>query len=177
MPPVWWAALGFLDDLQRGATNLSSSINQSVHGSQQRWQADAYFYDLGVLLYQERRRSEDITAEIERVMAGLQEHESSDSVMSFALRTSRGPTAAPSRRHPAAATRSAVPPPPPPGSVRRRPRGPCRLPRVRCRRLPGVVPPPPVRARPAVRSRPSRTTGRPGAAAPGPCPKPRPGPF
>jgi hypothetical protein len=102
--------MGFLDDLQRGADNLATSINQGVNSSQQRWQADALFYDLGVLLYQERtgRGSPHITSEIERVMGGLQAREQSGQPMSFALRTSLAPPPPP----PGAA---ATPPPPPPG--------------------------------------------------------------
>jgi len=130
--------MGFLDDLSKGANDLAHSINNSVNTSQQRWQADAYFYDLGVLVYQERtgRGSDHITAEIQRVMAGLQSHEQSGTAMNFALRTSAAPPPPASGATPPPPPGGAVPPPPPPGAVPPPPPGAVPPP-------PGAVPPPP----------------------------------
>jgi hypothetical protein len=167
MGAVIVAIMGFLDDLQKGADNLATSINKGVSGSQQRWQADAYFYDLGVLLYQERtgRGSPHITSEIERVVAGLQSHEQSGSPMNFALRTSSAPP--PPGATPPPPPGGAVPPPPPPGAVPPPPPGAIPPPPG------GAIPPPPPGAVPA----PPPGAVPPPPSAPTPPPPPPPASF
>src|SRR5689334_12145796 len=113
------SVMGFLDDLQRGADNLATSINKGVSGTQHRWQTDSLLADLGVLHYQQAtgRGNPFVTSEIERVTQALQEQEQSGTVISFALRTSASPPPPGAGATPPPPPGGAVPPPPPPGAV------------------------------------------------------------
>jgi hypothetical protein len=157
--------MGFLDDLQRGADNLSTSINKGISGTQQRWAADSLLYDLGVLKYQEAtgRGNPFITSEIERVTKAIQEQEQSGTPISFALRTSASP--------PPPGAAGATPPPPPPGAVPPPPPAGSVPPPP-----PGAVPPPPPGAVPPPPPGPVPPPP-PGAVPPSPSPPPPPGSF
>ena len=116
--------MGFLDNLKQGADKVASSVNQAVGGQKGPGQApavpsDAYFHDLGVLVYQERtgRASDQTASEMERVLAGLQANEQSGQPLSFYLTTAPPPAPAPGPG-------GAVAPPPGPGGAVAPPPGP-----------------------------------------------------
>jgi hypothetical protein len=101
--------MGFLDDIKKGASDLASSVNKGVSGTQAKWAADHLLHDLGVLTYQELTGRADAAtaAEKERVLAALQEAEGAGQPVSFALKTSAAPAPPP----------GGAPPPPPPGGA------------------------------------------------------------
>ncbi|MEJ5256480.1 MAG: hypothetical protein WHS89_14135, partial [Acidimicrobiales bacterium] len=98
--------MGFLDDLKRGADSLSSKINQSLSGGSgpSASQVEPLLRDLGVLTFldQTGRLSEAQQADVQRVLAALQNLEAQGVRLDLALRTAPPPPP------------GAVPPPPPP---------------------------------------------------------------
>jgi len=165
--------MGFLDDLKKGADNIAGSINKSVSGAQTPTgqpgggppvtPSDSYFHDLGVLTYQQQtgRATEQTAAEIERVMAGLQQNEQTGQPTSFALRSTAPVPPGPGQPPPP--TGAPVTAPPPPGGGVQPPPAPG---------APVTAPPPPgggVQPPPAP-SAPVAPPPPPGAVAPPPPP-------
>ncbi len=127
--------MGFMDDLKRGADQLSGKINQSLSGTgaPSSSQAEPLLRDLGVLTFldQTGRLTEDQQADVQRVMSELQALEAQGVALPLALRTAPPPP--PGAATPPPPPGAATPPPPPPGGVTPR----------RLRRPAAPTPPPP----------------------------------
>jgi hypothetical protein len=157
--------MGFMDDLKRGADQLSGKINQSLSGTgtPSSSQAEPLLRDLGVLTFldQTGRLTEDQQADVQRVMSELQAFEAQGVALPLALRTAPPPP-------PGAAT----PPPPPGGSTPPPPPGAASSPPPPGAPTPppppvgGSVPPPPPPAAPTPPPPPA------GGAVPPPPPPP-----
>jgi hypothetical protein len=116
--------MGFLDDLKRGADQLSNKVNQSLSGqpgAPSAKQADPLFRDLGVLTYldQTGQLTEAQQADVARVMGELGQLAAQGVVLDMALRTAPPPPpgAAPPPPGSAPPAPGAAPVPPPPGGV------------------------------------------------------------
>lgn len=122
-------AMGFLDDVKRGADKLAGDINKGLSGSSQPGskQAEPLLRDLGALTYLDLagRLDDSAQAERQRVISELQALEGQGVVLDLSLRTAAPPppgsappppgSAAPTPPPPPAP--ESVPPPPPPGSI------------------------------------------------------------
>jgi hypothetical protein len=110
--------MGFMDDLKRGADQLSGKINQSLSGSgaPSASQAEPLLRDLGVLTYldQTGRLTDEQQADVQRVMGELQSLEGQGVALPLALRTAPPPPPGSTATPPPAG--GAVPPPPPPAA-------------------------------------------------------------
>ena len=101
--------MGFLDDLQRGAENLTSSVKGTVDDTQARYRADALLHDYGLLIFRQQTGAPlpDDAAQLERVWTELHAHLGLNPTLVLALKTTVAPPPPPP---------GAAPPPPPPGS-------------------------------------------------------------
>lgn len=123
--------MGFLDDLKKGANDLSASVNKGVNDTQARWKVEHLMHDLGTITYLEAtgRGSETSAADKQRVLSELHQAETAGQPFNFVLKTSAVPPPPPPGATPAPPPPGATTPPPPPGAVPPPP--------------PGAVPPPP----------------------------------
>lgn len=135
--------MGFLDDLKKGASDLTNAVNKGVSDTQARWNVEHLISDLGTLSYVEHKgqATENTAREKARVLASLAEAEAAGQVVSLHLKTG-APPPAPAPPPPGAAPMPGAPPvgspvPPPPGSVPPPPGGSVPPP------PPGATPPPP----------------------------------
>ena len=101
--------MGFLDDIKKGADNLSGSINSSVQGTQTKGRVNDLLHDLGVLSWATRtgQAVPDAGAQQARIEAELAEIATA-APLDLSLKTAPPPPP------------GAVTPPPPPGAVTRR---------------------------------------------------------
>jgi hypothetical protein len=113
--------MGFMDDLKRGADQLSGKINQSFSGSgaPSASQAEPLLRDLGVLTFldQTDRLTEAQQADVQRVMGELQSLEGQGVALPLALRTAPPPPPGSTAASPPPPPTPPPPPPPPGGAV------------------------------------------------------------
>jgi hypothetical protein len=102
--------MGFLDDLQRGADNLTKSVTGAVDDTQARYRADNLLHDYGLLIFRQQTGKALPTdgAELERVWNDLHAHLAQNPTLALSLKTSAAPPPPPP---------GAAPPPPPPGAA------------------------------------------------------------
>jgi hypothetical protein len=103
--------MGFLDDLKKGADNLSESINSTVKGTQDKHQASSLLHDLGVLTWKSRtgQTGPDDDTERARIERELADLIAAGTTIELALKSAAPPPPPP----PAAPS----PPPPPAGEA------------------------------------------------------------
>jgi hypothetical protein len=103
--------MGFLDDIKKGADNLSTSINSSVNDNQTKGRVTNLLRDLGSLTWAARtgQSGPDDAHEIARIEAELTDIVATKGALDLSIKTAPAPPPPP----PAAAT----PPPPPAGAA------------------------------------------------------------
>ncbi|MGZ4757967.1 MAG: hypothetical protein ACXV95_02790 [Acidimicrobiales bacterium] len=111
--------MGFLDDVKKGASSLSDSINSSVKGTQAKHQASSLLHDLGVLTWRSRtgQPGADDAAELARIEGELADLVAAGSEVDLTLKTAAPPPPPPPAPAAPADAASAAPPPaatPPP---------------------------------------------------------------
>jgi hypothetical protein len=111
-------AMGFLDDLQRGADNISKSVTGAVDDTQSRYRAEALLQDYGLLVFRQQTNASQPTdaAELARVWNDLHTHLAQNPTLVLSLKTALAPPPPPPGGQPPLQP-GAVAPPPPPGSA------------------------------------------------------------
>jgi len=140
-------AMGFLDDLQRGANNLTQSVTGAVDDTQSRYRADALLHDYGLLIFRQQTNASLPTdaAELERVWNDLHAHLAQNPGLVLTLKTTVAPPPPPPGAQPPPPPGAATPgPPPPAGAPQPGPPPPSGAPQAGPPPPPGAgVPPPP----------------------------------
>ncbi len=112
--------MGFLDDLQRGAGNLTKSVSGTVDDTQARFRSDALLHDYGLLVFRQQTGTSlpSDPAELERVWNDLHSHVAAHPTLVPTLKTTVAPPPPPPGAQPPPPPGSVAPPgPPPPGAV------------------------------------------------------------
>ncbi len=153
--------MGFLDDVKKGASNISDSINSSVKSTQTKHQASSLLHDLGVLSWKSRtgQAGADDATELARIEGELAELVAAGTVVDLTLKTAAAPPPPP----PAAPATAAAPAPPAAGDAAPPPPA-------------APAPPPPAAEAPAPPPPAAPAPPPPAAESPTPPPPPAPAP-
>jgi hypothetical protein len=117
-PPTKERTMGFLDDLQRGADNISKSVTGAVDDTQSRYRADALLHDYGLLIFRQQTNASlpNDETELARVWNDLHTHLAQNPGLALSLKTVVAPPPPPPGAQPPPPPAGAQPGPPPPGA-------------------------------------------------------------